>query len=43
MFVLRKDHLAIGHDIENPVATFNEFGVDLQCFLDLGRQTGGLG
>ena len=43
LLVLREDHLAVRHDIEDAVAALDQLGFELERVLDLGRQTGGLG
>lgn len=43
LIVLREDHLAVRHDIEDAVAALDQLGFELEHILDLGCQTGGLG
>jgi hypothetical protein len=39
--VLRKEHLPVQDDIEDPVVALDQDGSDPDFPLDLGRQTGG--
>ncbi len=41
-FVFAVNQLAIGHDVKNATATFDEFDFKSVGFLNCGRQTGGL-
>jgi len=39
--VFREDHVAVGLDVEDPLAAGDQLSVDSEAVFDLGRQTGG--
>ena len=39
---LGKDKLAVGYDVELTAGARDDVGIDAECLLDRGRQTGGL-
>ena len=41
--MFREDHLTVRDNVEDAIRPFYEHAVELQCFFDTGRQTGGLG
>ena len=41
--MFREDHFAVRDDVEDATRPFHEHAVELQCFFDTDRQTGGLG